>query len=91
MFVLTLINKKKVMGNFSFSVRNAGNLIPHSEHFIDEMTSCEPAGLELSCIVNDIKHVIVCGHSDCKAMNLLYKLKNKEESSLVTINPYICF
>ncbi|XP_032513175.2 beta carbonic anhydrase 1 isoform X1 [Danaus plexippus] len=63
-------------------VRNAGNLIPHSRHFVDEMTSCEPAGLELSCIVNDIKHVIVCGHSDCKAMNLLYKLKSADESNL---------
>ncbi|XP_014360290.1 beta carbonic anhydrase 1 isoform X2 [Papilio machaon] len=39
-----------------FVVRNAGNLIPHSEHFVDEMTSCEPAGLELSCIVNDIRN-----------------------------------
>ncbi|XP_068628255.1 beta carbonic anhydrase 1 [Battus philenor] len=65
-----------------FVVRNAGNLIPHSQHFVDEMTSCEPAGLELGCIINDIRHVIVCGHSDCKAMNLLYKLKSKEESSI---------
>ncbi|OWR47032.1 beta carbonic anhydrase 1 isoform X2 [Danaus plexippus] len=65
-----------------FVIRNAGNLIPHSRHFVDEMTSCEPAGLELSCIVNDIKHVIVCGHSDCKAMNLLYKLKSADESNL---------
>ncbi|KAI8430183.1 hypothetical protein MSG28_000540 [Choristoneura fumiferana] len=64
-----------------FVVRNAGNLIPHSQHFIDEMTSCEPAALELACIVNDIRHIIVCGHSDCKAMNLLYTLKSKEESS----------
>lgn len=49
------------------------------------MTSCEPAGLELSCIINDIRHVIVCGHSDCKAMNLLYKLKSEEESNQVSI------
>ncbi|CAH2068973.1 unnamed protein product, partial [Iphiclides podalirius] len=65
-----------------FVVRNAGNLIPHSQHFGDEMTSCEPAGLELSCIINDIRHVIVCGHSDCKAMNLLYKLKSEKESNI---------
>ncbi|XP_063547468.1 beta carbonic anhydrase 1 isoform X3 [Cydia strobilella] len=45
------------------------------------MTSCEPAALELGCIINDIRHIIVCGHSDCKAMNLLYKLKSKEESN----------
>uniref|UniRef100_A0A2A4J674 Carbonic anhydrase n=1 Tax=Heliothis virescens TaxID=7102 RepID=A0A2A4J674_HELVI len=64
-----------------FVVRNAGNVVPHSQSFRDEMTSCEPAALELGCIVNDIRHIIVCGHSDCKAMNLLYKLKSKEEST----------
>lgn len=68
-----------------FLVRNAGNVIPHSQHFINEMTSCEPAALELGCIINDIRHIIVCGHSDCKAMNLLYKLKSKEESSTVSM------
>ncbi|CAD7092975.1 unnamed protein product [Hermetia illucens] len=65
-----------------FVVRNAGNVIPHSHHFVDEFFSCEPAALELGCIVNDIRHIIVCGHSDCKAMNLLYKLKDPEFASL---------
>lgn len=66
-----------------FVVRNAGNLVPHAEHFQDEYFSCEPAALELGCVVNNIKHIIVCGHSDCKAMNLLYKLKDPEFASLV--------
>ncbi|KAK4880809.1 hypothetical protein RN001_008955 [Aquatica leii] len=65
-----------------FVVRNAGNVIPHSQHFLDELTTNEPAALELGCIVNDIRHVIVCGHSDCKAINLLYKLQDSEFSSL---------
>lgn len=56
-------------------IRNAGNLVPHSHFFQDEYFSCEPAGLELGCVVNNIRHIIVCGHSDCKAMNLLYQLK----------------
>lgn len=64
-----------------FVVRNPGNIIPHSQHFLDELTTNEPAALELGCIVNDIRHVIVCGHSDCKAMNLLYKLQDSEFSS----------
>lgn len=64
-----------------FVVRNAGNIIPHSQHFLDELTTNEPAALELGCIVNDIRHIIVCGHSDCKAMNLLYKLQDSEFSS----------
>lgn len=56
-------------------VRNAGNLIPHSQHFLDEYTTCEPAALELGCVHNDIRHVIVCGHSDCKVIynnNIIY-------------------
>lgn len=62
-------------------VRNAGNLVPNAQHFQDEYYSCEPAALELGCVVNNIRHIIVCGHSDCKAMNLLYTLRNKEESA----------
>lgn len=42
---------------------------------------CEPAALELGCVVNNIRHIIVCGHSDCKAMNLLYALKDEEFAS----------
>ncbi|XP_066603916.1 beta carbonic anhydrase 1 [Prorops nasuta] len=66
-----------------FVVRNAGNVVPHSQHFVDELTMCEPAALELGCVVNDIRHVIVCGHSDCKAMNLLYALRDEEFASQV--------
>lgn len=64
-----------------FVVRNAGNVIPHSQHFLDELTTNEPAALELGCVVNDIRHIIVCGHSDCKAINLLYKLQDTEFAS----------
>lgn len=65
------------MLSLSFPVRNAGNLIPHAQHFQDEYFSCEPAALELGCVVNDIRHIIICGHSDCKAMNLLYSLRDE--------------
>ncbi|KAG7304286.1 hypothetical protein JYU34_011227 [Plutella xylostella] len=65
-----------------FVVRNAGNVVPHSQYFSDEMTSCEPAAMELGCVINDVRHIIVCGHSDCKAMNLLYKLKSPQESNI---------
>ncbi|XP_045472083.1 beta carbonic anhydrase 1 [Harmonia axyridis] len=64
-----------------FVVRNAGNIIPHSQHFEDELTSNEPAALELGCVVNDIRHIIVCGHSDCKAINLLYKMQDSKFAS----------
>lgn len=64
-----------------FVVRNAGNLIPHCQHFQDEYFSCEPAALELGCVINNIRHIIVCGHSDCKAINLLYQLQDPEFAS----------
>lgn len=34
----------------------------------------EPAGLELAVKRGNIQHVLVCGHSDCKAINTLYNL-----------------
>lgn len=71
--------------SFSCLVRNAGNLIPHAQHFQDEYFSCEPAALELGCVVNDIRHIIVCGHSDCKAMNLLYQLRDPDFASKVSL------
>lgn len=64
-------------------MRNAGNVIPNSQYFKNELCSCEPAALELGCIEYDIKEVVVCGHSDCKAMNLLYQLQDPEFASLV--------
>ncbi|XP_070542589.1 beta carbonic anhydrase 1-like [Ptychodera flava] len=63
-----------------FIVQNSGNLIPHSSLFGSEGLNTESAALELACIINGIRHVVVCGHSDCKAMNTLYSLKD---------NPYV--
>lgn len=34
----------------------------------------EPAALELAVKRGQIEHVLVCGHSDCKAINTLYNL-----------------
>ncbi|CAH0769303.1 unnamed protein product [Bemisia tabaci] len=78
-----------------FVVRNAGNLIPHSQHFLDELTTNEPAALELGCVVNDIRHIIVCGHSDCKAMNLLHALQDvdfasKENRRISPLRAWLC-
>jgi len=61
-----------------FIVRNAGNLVPHSHLCDHEEITTEPAALELGCTVNGIKHIIVCGHSDCKAMNLLHSIRNSD-------------
>ena len=47
-------------------VRNAGNVVPHRDILQGDAVSTEVAALELGCVVNNIRHVVVCGHSDCK-------------------------
>ena len=42
----------------------------------------EPAVFELACVLNNVKHVVICGHSDCKAVNLLYDLHTDPEASV---------
>lgn len=59
-----------------FLVRNAGNLVPNNDSLSFDTVTTEPGALELGCIVNNIRHVIVCGHSDCKAMNLLFSMRH---------------
>lgn len=60
----------------SFILRNAGNFIPPAESVSFDSMTTEPAALELACLSN-VRHVFVCGHSDCKAINMLYKLKDE--------------
>jgi carbonic anhydrase len=74
-------NWVKCLGNVSIiaiSVRNVGNMVPHAQNVDADSTATEPAALELGCKINGIKHVIVCGHSDCKAMNLLYTVHKSD-------------
>ena len=49
-----------------FLVRNAGNLVPDKNSLGFDSIGTEPGALELGCVINDIRHVLVCGHSDCK-------------------------
>jgi carbonic anhydrase len=61
-----------------FVVRNSGNMVPHAQNYgmsgYEVSVTTEPAALELAVKRGKIKHVIVCGHSDCKAINTLYNL-----------------
>lgn len=59
------------------SARNVGNIVPHASHFDPSNPSPEPGVLELGVAVNNIRHVIICGHSDCKAMNLLHSMREE--------------
>ncbi|PAV77907.1 hypothetical protein WR25_14002 [Diploscapter pachys] len=60
-----------------FVVRNGGNLVPDAANYgisTEVSVTTEPAALELAVKRGGIRHVVVCGHSDCKAMNTLYGL-----------------
>ncbi|KAF1748068.1 hypothetical protein GCK72_024535 [Caenorhabditis remanei] len=60
-----------------FVVRNAGNMIPEAPTYgtsSEVSVTTEPAALELAVKRGGIRHVVVCGHSDCKAINTLYRL-----------------
>uniref|UniRef100_A0A7E4W457 Carbonic anhydrase n=1 Tax=Panagrellus redivivus TaxID=6233 RepID=A0A7E4W457_PANRE len=61
-----------------FVVRNAGNMIPKSNNYgavgTDICVSTEPAAMELAVKRGGIKHIVICGHSDCKAVNTLHNI-----------------
>lgn len=52
-----------------FVLRNIGNMIPPSTSAIYDTSAC--AALELSVLVLNVKDIIICGHSECGAMQAL--------------------
>lgn len=50
-----------------FILRNAGNFVPTYSGFIGGNT----ATIEYAVAVLKVKHIIVCGHTDCGAMNAI--------------------
>ncbi|CAF3359877.1 unnamed protein product [Rotaria socialis] len=69
-----------------FFVRNPGNLVPPYEYYQNNaLVGGECAALELACSRNNVPVIAVFGHSDCKAMNLLYRIRN--EIAIPSSNP----
>ena len=65
-----------------FIVRNPGNLVPPYDYYEHNCTvGAECAALELACSRNNVPVIAIFGHSDCKAMNLLYQLRNDISTS----------
>ena len=62
-------------------MRNVGNIIPNADTFDPTNPSTEPGLLELGLKVNNIRHLVICGHGDCKAMHVLNTLRNEAHSS----------
>uniref|UniRef100_A0A915MYQ1 Carbonic anhydrase n=1 Tax=Meloidogyne javanica TaxID=6303 RepID=A0A915MYQ1_MELJA len=63
-----------------FVVRNSANMVPLARNFggtaSEVSVTTEPAALELAIKRGNVCQVLVCGHSDCKAINTLYQLYN---------------
>lgn len=74
--MITCVDSRLMPGSYTstipgqmFVVRNVGNLFPHARLFGSQAaSSAEPAALELAVVNYGIKHVAVCGHSDCKVI-----------------------
>jgi len=60
----------------TFVARNPGALVPNYNLFHPNTSRPEEAELELAVVYNSIDSIVNCGHSDCKAMNLVYENKN---------------
>lgn len=63
--------------------RNPGNIIPDYSILDPKTPRDTEAAIELACNFNYINSLIVCGHTDCKAMNLVYE--NRKNTEKLTI------
>jgi len=63
-----------------FLLRNAGNIIPP----FGSSTGGEAATVDYAVSVLGIKHIIVCGHSHCGAMQALLRSRQEKLSSAVS-------
>ncbi|KHJ46144.1 carbonate dehydratase [Trichuris suis] len=65
----------------AYTVRNPGNIIPFCDSDGTKQAGAiaeATASLKLACCESKVPEVIVCGHSDCKAMKLLWLLRTEK-------------
>ncbi len=62
-----------------FIVRNVGNIIPPYDAIKDKNSVA--AAIEFAVLMLKVKDIIVCGHSNCGAMQALYKKENDLEDT----------
>lgn len=63
-----------------FALRNIGNLVPA----YGEMLGGVSAVIEFAVAGLKVKHVVICGHSDCGAMKALLKPESAQSMAAVT-------
>ncbi len=59
-----------------FIVRNEGNFVPHARKLEkgSGMFSTEVGAMELACVRGAAGSIVVCGHSDCRASLIFFRM-----------------
>ncbi|AQS88330.1 carbonic anhydrase [Neoasaia chiangmaiensis NBRC 101099] len=68
-----------------FIVRNVGNIVPP----YGDMLGAVSSAIEYSVLVLKVRNIIVCGHSNCGAMNALCDLSSKKFDSMPTVRRWL--
>jgi len=71
-----------------FVLRNIGNLIPkYKEEYLDDASV--GSAIEFSLTTLNVSDIIICGHSDCGAMQSLLEKDNKAVSLPPSLNKWL--
>ncbi len=70
-----------------FIMRNIGNFVPPYKP--DEEFHATAAAIEYAVSVLEVEDIIVCGHSQCGAIESLYKLEKLENPALVHVKKWL--
>lgn len=68
-----------------FLVRNVGNIVPPH----GEMLGAVSSAIEYAVLVLRVRHIIVCGHSNCGAMGALCDLNNPKFETMPTVKRWL--
>ncbi|XP_072039829.1 beta carbonic anhydrase 1-like [Amphiura filiformis] len=56
-------------------IRSAANVISRSEGHLIGQPNTDAVGLELAIKLQGVRHIVVCGHADCKAITVIQDLQ----------------
>jgi len=72
-----------------FVMRNVGNIVPPAGTTVRGDMLSEGAAVEFAVGVLGVKHIIVCGHSDCGAMRASHTMADPEVKEKPQLPPHV--
>ncbi|QDH15643.1 carbonic anhydrase [Oecophyllibacter saccharovorans] len=69
-----------------FLIRNVGNIVPAYGNMVGSVTSA----IEYAVGALKVKNIIICGHSNCGAMNALLELNSPKLDAMPTVRRWLC-